>query len=102
MVATAAVLLSVYLGFFPSYHVAHLSWNSYEYSIRTWMQMRFIREMLWKAAAFGFIIALVASYKGLAVREGAVDLGRKVTEAVVTCIVFVLLADLVLSIYFFR
>jgi phospholipid/cholesterol/gamma-HCH transport system permease protein len=102
MVATTAVLISIYLGFFPAHNMAQLSWNGYEYSIRTWMQMKFIREMIWKAAVFGFSIALVASYKGLAVREGAADLGKKVTEAVVTCIVFVLLADLLLSVYYFQ
>ncbi|MGH8104568.1 MAG: MlaE family ABC transporter permease [bacterium] len=102
MVVTAAILLAVYVAYYPAHQESHLTWPMYMDSIRDWMRMRHVWEMIEKAAIYGVIIVLVCSYKGLAVREGAVDLGDKVTEAVVTSMVCILLADLLLTRFYFR
>lgn len=99
MVVTTAVIIAVYLAYFPAHNVSHLSWTLYEDSVRDMLKQKHIWEMLEKAGIYGVIIALVGSYKGLSVREGAVDLGDKVTESVVTSMVYILIVDLLLTIY---
>lgn len=57
---------------------------------------------LFKSVVFGFIIALIACYKGFRVRGGAVAVGTSTTQTVVHSIVWIIVADLFLtfSLYF--
>ena len=52
---------------------------------------------LWKAATFGFIIALMGCYNGFFSRGGAQGVGRATTNAVVSASVLILAANYVLT-----
>ncbi|MCI4666098.1 MAG: ABC transporter permease [Neomegalonema sp.] len=56
---------------------------------------------LWKAAAFGFIIALMGCYHGYNSGRGAQGVGRATTQAVVSACVLILAANYVLTEFFF-
>ena len=57
---------------------------------------------LWKAAAFGFLIALMGCYHGFNSGRGAQGVGRATTQAVVSASVLILAANYVLTEVFFR
>jgi phospholipid/cholesterol/gamma-HCH transport system permease protein len=52
---------------------------------------------LTKPIVFGFIIATVGCYQGLAVRGGTQGVGRATTQAVVTASVFILVSNFFLT-----
>ncbi|MEL6424606.1 MAG: ABC transporter permease [Pseudomonadota bacterium] len=56
---------------------------------------------LWKAAAFGFIVALMGCYHGYNSGRGAQGVGRATTNAVVSASVLILAANYVLTEVFF-
>ena len=56
---------------------------------------------LWKAAAFGFIIALLGCYNGFNSRGGAQGVGAATTNAVVSASISILAANYVLTKIFF-
>ncbi len=102
MVVAISVYVAIILAYYPAQTAVNLTWTSYTFSIQTIFRQHYLREGLWKATVFGAIIAVVSSYKGLAVREGAVDLGHKVTEAVVTSMIYILISNILLTIFIFR
>lgn len=57
---------------------------------------------LWKAAAFGFIIALMGCFHGYHSGRGAQGVGRATTQAVVSASVLILGANYVLTELFFK
>ncbi|MFQ5424884.1 MAG: MlaE family ABC transporter permease [Phycisphaerae bacterium] len=54
-----------------------------------------------KAAVFGVMISIIASYEGLNVTGGAEGVGRAATATVVKCIVALILADVVFTVVFY-
>ncbi|MEM9726672.1 MAG: ABC transporter permease, partial [Pseudomonadota bacterium] len=56
---------------------------------------------LWKAAAFGFLIALMGCYHGFNSGRGAQGVGRAATQAVVSASVLILAANYLLTEIFF-
>ena len=54
-----------------------------------------------KAAFFGLIIGVIASYKGYTASGGARGVGMATTHAVVTCSVAILVMDYVLTVLMF-
>ncbi|MEL6977050.1 MAG: ABC transporter permease [Pseudomonadota bacterium] len=56
---------------------------------------------LWKAAAFGFLIALMGCYHGFNSGRGAQGVGRATTQAVVSASVLILAANYLLTEVFF-
>ena len=56
---------------------------------------------LLKAEAFGILIALISCREGFGVRGGAEGVGRATTNAVVRCIVAIILCDLVFTTFFY-
>lgn len=56
-----------------------------------------IQVGLWKAAVFGFIIALMGAYNGYFSRGGAQGVGTATTNAVVTSSIFILAANYLLT-----
>ena len=52
---------------------------------------------LFKAAAFGFIIAVVGAYQGYYSKGGALGVGRAATNAVVASAVLILAANYVIT-----
>ncbi len=64
----------------------------YEYSVK-YAEFAWIIHGLVKSAIFAVIITVVSCYRGLIVRGGAEGVGRATMEAVVSCIVLVIMAD---------
>jgi phospholipid/cholesterol/gamma-HCH transport system permease protein len=56
---------------------------------------------LWKAAAFGFIIALMGAYNGFHSKGGAQGVGAATTNAVVTAAILILAVNFVMTNLFF-
>lgn len=56
---------------------------------------------LFKSIFFGFILATISCYKGFSAKRGALDVGEKVTQAVVISSVSILVADYFLTALFF-
>jgi phospholipid/cholesterol/gamma-HCH transport system permease protein len=65
------------------------------------LKLRDIYTGLVKSFAFAGIIGLVGSHQGLSTQGGAEEVGRSTTTAVVRSIVLVILADLVVTAWFY-
>jgi phospholipid/cholesterol/gamma-HCH transport system permease protein len=50
-----------------------------------------------KSLVFGFIIGAIGCYQGFQVKGGAEGVGRATTQAVVSCILLIIMADAVLN-----
>jgi phospholipid/cholesterol/gamma-HCH transport system permease protein len=57
---------------------------------------------LLKAPVFGFVIALIGTYRGLQVRESSRELGRLTTVAVVESIFMMLLIDAIFAVIYWE
>lgn len=80
-----------------------LQFNSATYINNTWDFLEFgdVFSGLVKAAAFGFIIALMGCYHGYNSNRGAQGVGRATTNAVVSASVLILAANYLLTEVFF-
>jgi phospholipid/cholesterol/gamma-HCH transport system permease protein len=65
--------------------------------ISSFMSLNMITEGLIKAAFFGFLIALVGTYQGFAVKGGAEGVGKGTNMAVVWGMILVLVSDFFLT-----
>ena len=54
-----------------------------------------------KSFVFGAIIALIGCYQGLNTRGGAEGVGKSTTTSIVTSFILIILADCVLTAFFF-
>ena len=83
--------------------VGRLDFNPATYLRNTteFLEVVDITSGLWKAAAFGFIIALMGCYHGYHSGRGAQGVGRATTNAVVSASVLILAANYVLTEMFF-
>ena len=61
------------------------------------MNLSMILEGLIKAACFGFIISVIGTYQGFAVKGGAEGVGRGTNMAVVWGMIMVLISDFFLT-----
>jgi phospholipid/cholesterol/gamma-HCH transport system permease protein len=50
-----------------------------------------------KSLVFGFIIGAIGCYQGFQVKGGAEGVGRATTQAVVSCILLIIMADAILN-----
>ena len=80
-----------------------LSFNAATYINNTWDFLEFgdIFSGLVKAAAFGFIVALMGCYHGYHSGRGAQGVGKATTNAVVSASVLILAANYLLTEVFF-
>ena len=80
-----------------------LGFNSAHYiqSTMDYVEAGDVTSGLWKAATFGFIIALMGCYNGYHSKGGAQGVGRATTNAVVSASVLILAANYVLTSVFF-
>ncbi len=94
-------VIGVFGGFLVS--VYRLHFNAAEYISQSWehLETRDVTSGLWKAAAFGFIIALMGCYNGFNSKGGAQGVGAATTNAVVTASILILLTDYLLTGIFF-
>lgn len=94
-------IIGVFGGFVVS--VYKLDYNAAVYLRSTWEYLKFIDVFsgLVKAAAFGFIIALMGCYNGYHSRGGAQGVGQATTNAVVSASILILTFNYVLTAVFF-
>ncbi|MGD1869675.1 MAG: MlaE family ABC transporter permease [Neomegalonema sp.] len=83
--------------------VERLDFNAATYIRNTteFLQLADITSGLWKAAVFGFIIALMGCYHGYYSGRGAQGVGRATTNAVVSASILLLASNYVLTELFF-
>ena len=83
--------------------VSRLEFNSAAYLKNTadFLEAADVISGLWKAAAFGFIVALMGCYHGMNSGRGAQGVGRATTNAVVSSSILILAANYVLTEVFF-
>ena len=94
-------LIGIFGGFCVS--VSFLDVDPYVYFHKTteYLINKDIVSGLVKAEVFGIIVSLVACYEGLSVEGGAEGVGRATTMSVVLSIVFIILADCILTWLFY-
>ena len=82
---------------------ARLGFNGSTYVRNTWdfLTTEDIASGLWKAAVFGFIIALMGCYHGYSSGRGALGVGRATTNAVVSASILILASNYLLNEIFF-
>lgn len=99
------VLIADIIGVFGGFLVCvyRLQFNAAGYLSQTWhyLEGRDVASGLWKAAAFGFIIALMGSYNGFHSKGGAQGVGAATTNAVVAASILILIANYLLTGIFF-
>lgn len=83
--------------------VYNLDFNAANYISQTWeyLEFRDVTSGLWKAAAFGFIIALMGCYQGFNSKGGAQGVGKATTNAVVSASILILVVNYLLTGIFF-
>jgi len=87
-------LVGVYgLGFNPAVFL-HDSWDS--------LRTLDVASGIFKAAIFGFVVALMGCYNGYHSQGGAQGVGRATTNAVVSASILILTLDYVITALFFR
>jgi phospholipid/cholesterol/gamma-HCH transport system permease protein len=100
------VLIADIIGVFGGYIVAteSLHFNSGVYLKNTldFMTNEDVTSGLWKAAVFGFVIAVMGCYNGYFSKGGAQGVGRATTNAVVSASILILAANYFLTSVIFR
>jgi phospholipid/cholesterol/gamma-HCH transport system permease protein len=102
-VVTLPILVGIgdIIGILGGYMVGtrSLGFNSYAYIKNTTSNLHFddVTSGLIKAAAFGFIIAIMGCYHGFHSRGGAQGVGRATTNAVVSAAILILAANFALT-----
>ncbi len=76
--------------------------NTYIRSAVEFIETSDVVSGLWKAAVFGFIIALMGCFHGYFSRRGAQGVGRATTQAVVSASVLILASNYLLAEFFFK
>ena len=101
----ALVLIANILGIFGGYIIGteRLGINAGNYLQVTvdFLEAADVYSSLVKAAVFGFIIALMGSYHGYNSSGGAQGVGKATTNAVVSAFIFILLANLIITVIVF-
>jgi phospholipid/cholesterol/gamma-HCH transport system permease protein len=95
------VLIADIIGVFGGFLVCvyRLHFNAANYITQCWnyLELRDVTSGLWKAAAFGFIIAIMGCYNGFHSKGGAQGVGRATTNAVVSSSILILVANYLLT-----
>ena len=93
------------IGIFGGYAVSTkaLGFAPIPYLNNTWDYLQWfdVTSGLWKAAVFGFIVALMGCYHGYHSKGGAQGVGAATTNAVVSASILILLANYLLTEFFF-
>jgi phospholipid/cholesterol/gamma-HCH transport system permease protein len=84
-------------GVLVSEQVLGISWKTYWEQGWDQLKAEDIVHGLEKTAVFSIIISAVGCYQGFGVRGGAEGVGRATTQAVVSSIIFIIVADAVLN-----
>lgn len=84
-------------GYFICAHILGLSGEDYINSIKTYVELKDITGGLYKAAAFGFLLTWVGTYKGFHTIGGARGVGIATTQAVVMSSILILISNYFLT-----
>lgn len=97
LLVTVADIIGVFGGFLVC--VYRLQFNAANYISQSWqyLEARDFTSGLWKAAVFGFVIALMGSYHGFNSKGGAQGVGAAATNAVVTASILILVFNYLLT-----
>ena len=101
LLVLVADIIGVFGGFLVS--VYRLQFNAAEYISQSWehLETRDVASGLWKAAVFGFIVALMGCYNGFNSKGGAQGVGAATTNAVVAASILILVSDYLMTGIFF-
>jgi len=106
VLATTFILpfLSIFCSFFgimagyvTSVYLLNINAETYMEAIRANVEMSDIINGLIKAIIFGFLLSVIATYKGFFTRGGAKGLGLSTTQSVVYANVTIIIADYILT-----
>jgi phospholipid/cholesterol/gamma-HCH transport system permease protein len=92
-----ADVVSIGGGMWLAKAIAHISYTTFIDSARSAVHFSDVLRGLVKSACFGAIIGLVGSHQGLQTRGGAAGVGAATTQAVVTSIILIFIANFLLS-----
>lgn len=84
-------------GYVTAVYLLAINPDTYMETIRANVQMSDITNGLIKAVIFGFLLAVIATYKGYVTRGGAKGLGMSTTQSVVLANVTIIAADYILT-----
>jgi len=93
VVVAAAMAMGVFSGYVTAVNLLDLTSVEFVRGLRLFYQFKDIWFGLVKSMSFGFAIALVGCARGLGVRQGAEEVGRATTQAVVTGAQLILVLD---------
>ena len=101
MVVILAELFGVIGGMIISYVTIGLHPNRYMLSVWQWLNTRDLYISLLKGVIFGIIIPLVCATQGYETTGGAKGVGISTTKAAIKATVFLLMADLIVTLLFY-
>lgn len=90
-------LFGILSGYITSVFILNINAEVYMESIRANAQITDITSGLLKAAVFGFLLALISTYKGYNTRGGAKGVGLATTQSVVSSNVTIFIANYLLT-----
>lgn len=97
----ALVIFSIFAGVLGAYGISIFTGIMIPGDLTYGLQYEFSQWYIWcsiiKALFFAFIITSVASFYGYTVEGGSIEVGKASTDAVVSCSVLVLFADIILT-----
>jgi len=96
-----ADIIGVFGGYLVSIHKLGFAPGPYLTSTFDFLKRIDVTSGLWKAAAFGFIVALMGCYHGYHSKGGAQGVGQATTNAVVSASILILLTNYFLTALFF-
>jgi phospholipid/cholesterol/gamma-HCH transport system permease protein len=84
-------------GWFVATKVLHVSTSTFFEHAWNALETNDVWHGLEKSLVFGFIIGAIGCYQGFQVKGGAEGVGRVTTQAVVSCILLIIMADAILN-----
>ncbi len=94
-------IIGIFGGYMVSIHALDFAPEPYINNTWNYLEWRDVWTGLVKAGFFGFIVALMGSYHGYHSKGGAQGVGTATTNAVVSASILILLANYMLTEYFF-
>jgi phospholipid/cholesterol/gamma-HCH transport system permease protein len=101
MLVLVGDIIGVFGGFLVSVYRLHFNAADYISQTCEHLETRDVASGLWKAAVFGFIIAIMGCYNGFNSKGGAQGVGAATTNAVVTASILILISDYLMTGIFF-
>ncbi|MEM8785858.1 MAG: ABC transporter permease, partial [Pseudomonadota bacterium] len=97
LLVLVADIIGIMGGFIVATQSLGFNASAYIQNTMTFLEVGDVTSGLWKAAVFGFIIALMGCYNGFYSRGGAQGVGAATTNAVVTASILILAANYLMT-----